>query len=100
MTHGPHQLAQTLMRRSFFASPRAIARIAASSTTSRLTGSCAHLSRPSFTEPRLSDHLTEQPNVFVVSTATGLPASTASIASRASWVFAFAGFSLSSTRPA
>ncbi len=48
----------------------------------------------------MSDHFTEQPKTLVVSTGTGFPASTASMASRASCVVAFAGFSLSSTRPA
>ena len=71
-----------------------------SSIGSSATGSSAHFAKPSFTEPRLSAHFTEQPKTLVVSTATGLPASTASIASLASFVVAFAGFSLSSTRPA
>ena len=48
----------------------------------------------------MSAHFTEQPKTLVVSTGTGRPASTASIASRASAVLAFAGSSLSSTRPA
>ena len=100
ITHGPHHVAQTLTRRSFFPpSLRASALTPASSIVSRVTGSCAHFSYPSFTQGRLSDHLTEQPKTLVVSTGTGFPARTASMALRASCVVTFAGFSPSSTRP-
>ena len=73
--------------------------IPASSIGSSATGSCAHFSSPSFTHARLSDHLTEQPKTLVVSTGTGFPASTASMALRASLAVTLAGFSPSSTRP-
>jgi hypothetical protein len=88
VTPGPHQVAQAFTSRSLLealwtASPRPAASAEASATSS-----CIHRFCPSAIQPRFSDHLMEQPKTFVFSTGTGLPASSASIASRVSWVLA------------
>ena len=91
--HGPHQVAHrftssslpesvgaALAAEAFFASFSTLAR----SIVSRVTGSASHFLSDSPTVDCLSAHLVEQPKTFVVSTGTGFPANSASMASRAS----------------
>src|SRR5436305_11616692 len=84
LTHGPHQVAQTLISSSFCESFFASALTASASIGEIFTGSASHLARDFFALSVLSAHFVEQPKTLVTSTGTGLPASIASMALRAS----------------
>src|SRR5207249_12336691 len=84
LTHGPHQVAQTLINSSFGESFFAKALTASASIGEIFTGSASHLARDFFALSLLSAHLVEQPKTFVTSTGTFFPARRASIAFRAS----------------
>ena len=85
LTQGPHQVAQTLTRRSFLESfaARALSPAASMGVSATASG-VPFLLAPSASQLFLSAHLVEQPKTFVFSTGTGLPARRASIALRAS----------------
>ena len=85
-THGPHQVAQTLTTSSLSVSFLASLATPASSIVVSATGSWSHFASDFLASSRLSDHLVEQPKTRVFSTGTGLPASSASMAFRASWL--------------
>jgi len=100
VTQGPHQVAQTLINRSFFDGFATSLRMPSASIAPSVTSSLFHRSSDSWTESRLSDHLMEQPKVRVVSTGAGRPASRASIALRVSGDVTRCGLSELSIRPA
>src|ERR1051325_9857283 len=80
LTHGPHQVAQTLINSSFCESFLASALTAAASIGEIFTASASHLASDFLAVSLLSAHFVEQPKTLVTSTGTGLPASNASIA--------------------
>src|SRR5438128_15432 len=99
-THGPHQVAHTLIRRSLSEPFLTRSLIPSALMLSRLTGSFAHCSFALLIQPLFSAHLMEQPNTLVVVTGTSLLFSKASMALRASRLCGvLPGFSTSSMRP-
>jgi len=98
-THGPHQVAQALISRSFVDSFLARAARPFASIGDTVTSSSAHFLTPSASQPFFSAHLIEQPKTLVFSMGTARPSRRASIALRVSWTLIFSGFSASSTRP-
>src|SRR5690606_6191607 len=98
--HGPHHVAQKFTKRSFFESFFIKSPASAKLISFKLTGSLAHSSNCFFAHSPFHDHLTEQPNVFVLSTGTSLPLTNASSAFTKSVVFGSTyGFSVSSILP-
>src|SRR6266571_2059839 len=94
ITQGPHQVAQTLMRRNFPELFFSNSFTPASSMDSRFTGSFAQSSKAFFTQSFFSLHLIEQPNTFVVLIVTSLFCSNSSMAFLVSKLFGvFVGFS-------
>src|SRR5918996_1682218 len=86
-THGAHQVAQKLTRTVFSVAFARIFLTPGASIFSSVTGSFLNRATSVFADD-LPIHLIEHPTVGVVSTSTGLPASTASIAFRVSGTFA------------
>src|SRR5256885_9571911 len=82
LTHGPHQVAQTLINSNFCESFFASALTASASIGEIFTGSASHLATAFFALSFFSAHLVEQPKTLVTSTGTFLPARSASIALR------------------
>src|SRR5882762_7440193 len=85
-TQGPHQVAQTLIKRSLSEGFFKRSFIPSALMVSRLTGSLAHCSFALLIQPLFSAHLMEQPNTLVVVTGTSLLFNKASIALRVSRV--------------
>src|SRR5688572_21333836 len=79
-THGGHHVAHTLISRTFLVPFFASLATPATSIVSSVTGALLHWTSALATLPLCSSHLVEQPIGRVVSTGTGLPASSASIA--------------------
>src|SRR5256885_15732003 len=99
-THGPHHVAQTLMRRNFPELFFTSSLTPASSINSTSTGSLDQSSNALFTQFFFSAHFIEHPNTFVVLTVMSLPCSNSSIAFLVSNVFGvLVGFSTSSILP-
>src|SRR5437764_154656 len=90
-THGAHHVAQTLISRTLFVSFLTSAATVLASMVSRATGVLLHCSSIRATSDFFSSHFVEQPIGRVTSTGTGLPASIASRAFRASADFTVAG---------
>src|ERR1051325_1364984 len=84
LTHGPHQVAQTLINSSFCESFFASILTASASIGEIFTGSASHLAKDFLALSLLLAHLVEQPKTLVTSTGTFFPAKRASIAFRAS----------------
>src|SRR6185503_6638313 len=91
LTHGTHQVAQTLKRRTLAVPPLRNAATPDASMGSRSTGVLFHFSVCSAMPACLVRHLVEQPWGLVTGTGTGRPASMASTALRASVDLTVAG---------
>src|SRR5690606_25245126 len=87
LTQGAHQVAQTLMSRTFLLPFFRRAATPAASMVSTSTGVASHFAIFSATAVFLLRHLVEQPMALVTSTGTGFPARRASTALRASGDF-------------
>src|SRR5271157_4333548 len=83
-THGPHQVAQTLITVSLLPASFTSLATPATSIGSRVTGSASHQARDLRASACFSARLVEQPKTRVFSTGTGFPASRATTAVRAS----------------
>src|SRR4051794_39456420 len=86
--HGPHQVAHTFTSRYLPSGPSLAASFftPAASIVLSETSSASHFARDFFASSVLSDHFVEQPKTLVFSTDGALPARSASIALRVSWL--------------
>src|ERR1017187_1946626 len=87
LTHGPHQVAQKFTRRTLSLPFARRALRSAADAASTFTGSASILANAWAAVEIFDFHLVEHPKTGVWATATGWPATRASRALRASWVF-------------